>query len=160
MQSRGYFDSTLMSQLPAALELTMTRPPAGAVTVLLALPSADLTVTVSPPAPCDDVDTLPLPAVTLVDTEPALALPDRLLLPVVPADAFSTLHPLDEPELDETDALVSARAAVSAPTDIEMTITAMTYVVRRICFSPERPVADALPNQERNQLVPRRARIR
>lgn len=111
-----------MSQLPAAVELTMTRPPVGAVTVLLALPSADLTVTVSPPAPCDDVETLPLPAVTLVEIAPALALPERLLLPVVPPAAFSTLHPLDELELDETDVLVSA----SALADIEMKTAAMT----------------------------------
>ena len=80
----------MMSQFPAPLELTITRPPNGAVTVLLALPSADFTVTVSPFEPCDDAETLPLPAVTLVDTEPALALPDRLLLPVVPVAPFST----------------------------------------------------------------------
>jgi hypothetical protein len=76
----------------------MTRAPGAAVTVLLDLPSAERTVTESPPLPVLLVETWPLPAVTLDDMPPALELPERLPLPVVPA-RFSMLQfplPVDE----------------------------------------------------------------
>jgi hypothetical protein len=111
-----------MWQSLAPEAVTITRAPGAAVTVLLDLPSAERTVTESPPLPVLLVETWPLPAVTLDDMPPALELLERLPLPVVPA-RFSMLQlplppdeelvtplPADVVTLDELCALAAPTA--------------------------------------------------
>lgn len=99
-----------MSQLLAPEAVTTTREPGETVTVLLAFPFAERTVTVIPlplPVPPVCAETLPLPAVMWVDSPPALELPETAD-PVVELELFSILQP---PEFEDEDALVLAAKA-------------------------------------------------
>jgi hypothetical protein len=124
------FFSTLISQLLAPDAVTITREPGDTETVLLAFPSAERTVTVIPfplfPPPPVCAETLPLPAVTLVDKPPALEVPE-IADPVVELELFSTVQP---PELDDDDALVlAARDAVAGTRRNTAASPAIAFVI-------------------------------
>jgi hypothetical protein len=96
-----YFFSTLIWQSSGPEDEITTLESGGAVTLLLSLPSADLTVTERPPEPVVLDDTLPPPAVTLVDVPPAEELPDIEPLPALATELFTLQPPLVELETDE-----------------------------------------------------------
>lgn len=116
-----------MLQLLAPDAVTMTREPGETLTVLRAFPSAERTVTVIPfPPPPVCAETLPLPAVMLVDKPPALEVPE-IADPVVELELFSTVQP---PELDDDDALVlAAREAVAGTRRNTAASPAITFVI-------------------------------
>jgi hypothetical protein len=121
--------STRISQSPGPDADTTTCDPGGAVTVLLARPSADFTVTVSPPPPPDVVAlTVPPPAVTLDDMPPALEL-DETPLPVV--ELLCMVHPPDDDALLLLE--VCAPAGVAASTAAEMMIAAFMASLPGVC---------------------------